>query len=248
MRSASVFAALSAVFQLAQPALAEEPAYSHPESVGLITTLGPTGLFQNPTSGIVPKGAFTFESCLGFKESAGEHFTAHGTLVTYGVTDWLELSGYLLYAYDIGPDNLHTTNLNARARLVRETGVLPEVSLGGMVGFGDDPLTSDNLFLAASKGFSLSSGSAFRTARLHGGVRQSWPEAGEEVTIGFVGLEIEALPNVFLVGEVNTKDNIETPWSLGMQYKSNAFGLSASVLQAGNETDPTYFVGIGVSY
>ncbi len=34
----------------------------------------------------------------------------------------------------------------------------------------------------------------------------------------------------------------------GLQYKSKSFGLSASVLQAPNDSEETYYVGIGVSY
>lgn len=43
-----------------------------------------------PTSGILPKNAFSVESCMAFKENNSDHFQSNGLLLTYGVTDWLE--------------------------------------------------------------------------------------------------------------------------------------------------------------
>ena len=60
---------------------------------GLITLLGPTGMFQNATSGIAAKHAFTVQSCMTFRNNGGDHFHANGVLVEYGVTDWLEIGG-----------------------------------------------------------------------------------------------------------------------------------------------------------
>lgn len=230
--------------------------YKNTASVGLVTTLGPTGLFQNPTSGILPKNAFSFESCMALKETNGDHFQANGVLLTYGVTDWLELSGYGLFVYGLNPAaagdaDFQTGQVNVRARLVREAEVMPEITLGGIAGFGDDPLTAHSLFLAASKGFSLGERDVLRSVRLHAGIRQTWPELGEDITTGFFGLEVELVQHLFLVGEVNTEDDAfggETPWSVGLQYKSNSFGFSAAFLQAPGETRETVYIGIGVSY
>ena len=261
MRAMMAFAvvAVTATTALAEPAqqsIAPDSGYSNIASIGLITTLGPTGLFQNATSGILPKNAFSIESCMAFKENNGDHFQSNGVLVTYGVTDWLEISGFGLIAHQLNPalagdDNLEMGQFNARARLVREADSLPEITIGGIVGFGDDPLVAHSLFLAASKGFTLSEGDFMRSARLHAGIRQTWPDLGNtDITTAFFGAELEVVKNLFVVGEINTRDDAfaKTPWSAGLQYKSSAFGFSAAVLQAPNETRETYYVGIGVSY
>ena len=251
--------AATATAAMAEPAhqsFASDGNYSNIASIGLITTLGPTGLFQNPTSGILPKNAFSVESCMAFKENNSDHFQSNGLLLTYGVTDWLEISGFGLIAYGLNPavvgdSHLEMGQFNARARLVREAGALPEVTIGGIVGFGDDPLVAHSIFLAASKGFTLSDGDFMRSFRLHGGIRQSWLElSNEDVTTAFIGGELEIVKNLFIVAEVNTRDDLfsKTPWSAGLQYKSNLFGFSAAVLQDPNETRETYYVGIGVSY
>lgn len=232
-----------------------EPPPGYLGGLGLITTLGPTGLFQNATSGIIPKYAFSVESCMGFKENNGDHFNANGVLLTYGVTDWLEVSGFGLIAsgLDLGPgggSTLEIGQINVRARLTRDEGAMPEITVGGIGAFGDDPLVAHSLFLAASKGFALSDGPAMRSVRVHAGIRETWPDIGQDITTGFVGLELEVVRNLYLIGEVNTRDDsfTKTPWSAGLQYKSNSFGMSLAVLQAPNESAETIYVGIGVSY
>jgi hypothetical protein len=241
--------------ETADPSVAGDRGYSNIASIGLITTLGPTGLFQNATSGIAPKYAFSVESCMGFKENNGDHFQANGLLVTYGVTDWLEISGFGLLVSGLDPTTTGDSELiagsfNARARVLRETDGLPEVTVGGIASFGDDPLVAHSLYLATSKGFALSDGDFMRGIRLHAGIRETWPVHAQDITTAFVGLELEVVKNLYLIGEVNTRDDsfAKTPWSAGFQYKSSSFGFSAAVMQAPNETRETYYVGIGVSY
>ncbi|MGL4397528.1 MAG: hypothetical protein ACRCS9_13385 [Hyphomicrobium sp.] len=223
--------------------------------LGLITTLGPTGLFQNATSGILPKNAFSVESCMAFKENNSDHFQSNGVLLTYGVTDWLEISGFGLFVHGLDPtvagdSELQRGQFNARVRLMRDEGSMPEITIGGIAGFGDDPLVSHSLYVAASKGFELGSGDFMRSIRFHAGFRQSWPELKDDVSTAFFGLELEVFRNLFMIGEVNTRDDdqAKTAWSAGFQYRSNAFGMSFAVLQDANESDETLYVGIGVSY
>lgn len=240
----------------ANQSFASDGNYSNIASIGLITTLGPTGLFQNATSGILPKNAFSIESCMAFKENKGDHFQSNGVLVSYGVTDWLEISGFGLIVHGLDParvgdSHLEIGQVHARARLLREDHSMPEISVGGIVGFGDEPLVAHSVFLAGSKGFTLNDGDFMRSFRLHAGIRQSWLDKNDiDVTTAFFGAELEVVKDLFLVGDVNTRDNdyLKTPWSAGLQYKSNSFGFSAAVLQAPNETRETYYVGIGVSY
>lgn len=223
--------------------------------LGLVTAIGPTGLFQNPTSGILPKNAFSIEDCLGFNKTGGDHFGSDGVLLSYGLTDWMEIGAFAAFAYGLDPavfgdSNFQMGQAHVRIRLMRDEGVMPELTIGGMAGFGDDILVKDTLMIMASKGIKLSDGDVMRSARIHGGFRQTWPGFGEDFQTAFVGLEVELVRNIFLVGEVNSRDDsfIETPWSLGFQYKSSAFGMSLAVVQDAFRTDETLYVGIGVSY
>ncbi len=223
MRARFLLALLTSTSAAATSAYAstDEP-YAHIASVGLITLAGPTGLFQNPTSGILPKNAFSMESCMAFRENRGDHFQWNGVLATYGVTDWLEISGFGLFIHGFnetvnGDSSFEVGSFNARARVVRENEVLPEVSVGGIAGFGDEERAAHSVFLSASKGFALSGSDFLRGVRVHGGLRQTWAERDVDVTTGFAGLEIEVIRSIFLIGEVNTRDKDveQTPWSRG---------------------------------
>src|SRR5215207_2552236 len=88
---------------------------------GLLTMEGPTGLFINPTSGTLPAGAFTAQYCFFLPNwSASDPLMAHGALISYGVTDWLEIGG-LFSAIDIdGGDTLYSGGPMVRARLLKQ--------------------------------------------------------------------------------------------------------------------------------
>ena len=89
-----------------------------------------------------------------------------------------------------------------------------------------------------------------KSVRFHAGFREEWPELGSDVSTAYFGLELQVLQYVYLIGEVNTKDDSyrNTPWSFGMQYRSNAFGFSLAVLQNPFDDHLASYVGIGVSY
>jgi hypothetical protein len=238
-------------------ALAQDSGGSRPYVGGLgnVTGFGLTGLFQNPTSGILPEGALLLQDCFGINETGGDHFNSNGLLVSYGVNDWLEVGGFFASAFGLNPaaagdSDFYAGQAQARVRLVRDEGIMPEISIAGVAGFGDDLISKHSALFMASKGVTLSEGDFFRSARLHGGVRHDWTGLDDEITTAFVGLEVEAFRNIFLIGEVNTRDDsfIKTPWSAGVQYRDNGFGLSLAIVQDGGRTDETYFIGIGVSY
>lgn len=238
-------------------ARAEEPAmdFNAMGGLGLITLEGPTGMFLNPTSGIMPKGKFTVESCMSFRNNAGDHSTANAVLGVYGLTEWLEVGalGLIVHGLDpavVGSDEISSGQINARARLMKDTNDTPEVSVGAIGAWGDDPLTHQSIYIAASKGYAFADGGFLTGIRFHGGVRETWQEVGDDVTTAYAGIEI-GLPNhLYLVSEVNSKDNsnINTPYSVGVQYRNNGFGFSAAYLQTGDTTDPSAYVGIGISY
>lgn len=222
---------------------------------GLITLLGPTGMFQNATSGIVAKHAFTVQSCMTFRNAGGDHFHANGVLVHYGLTDWAEIGGLGLFPADLDPkvagsSELHAGQINGRIRLMRDQGMMPEVSIGGVGQWGDDPIESSSVYIAASKGFALSEGPFMRSVRVHAGFREEWPKLGSEISTGYFGLELEVFRYVYLIGEVNTKDDSyrNVPWSAGMQIKGGGYGFSLAVLQNPTDDHLAGYVGIGVSY
>jgi hypothetical protein len=231
------------------------PASDYVGGLGNVTGFGLTGLFQNPTSGILPEGALLVQDCFGIAQTVGDNFQTNGLLVSYGVNDWLEVGGFFASAFGLDParvgdSDFYAGQAQARVRLVRDEGIMPEISVAGVAGFGDDAISKHSMLLMASKGVSLAEGDIMRSARLHSGVRHDWRGVGIEVTTAFIGLEVEAFRNIFLIGDVNTKDDsfIKTPWSAGVQYRDKGFGLSLAIVQDGNRTDETYFIGIGVSY
>ncbi len=250
---ATVAFVLGASAALAQDTGGSQQAYVG--GLGNVTGFGLTGLFQNPTSGILPEGALLLQDCFSIAETAGDHFNTNGLLVSYGVNDWLEVGGFFSSVLGRTPvpggdSNFYAGQAQARVRVQRDEGLMPEISIAGVAGFGDDFLSKHSALLMASKGIDLSDGDFMRSARLHGGVRHVWTGRGDEITTAFVGLEVEALRNVFLIADVNTRDDsyIKTPWSAGVQYRSNGFGFSLAVVQDGQRTDEAYFIGIGVSY
>ena len=89
-----------------------------------------------------------------------------------------------------------------------------------------------------------------KSVRFHAGFREDMPELGSDASTGYFGLELQVMQYVYLIGEVNTKDDSyrNTPWSAGMQIRSNAFGFSLAVLQNPSDDHLAGYVGIGVSY
>lgn len=225
---------------------------------GLITVEGPTGLFLNPTSGITAKGQLSPQACVFFFDVNGDHATGYGLLLTYGVTDWLDIGVYGLLVDGINPavtgeSTLESGQINARVRLLRDEGGLPEVSVGGFVQEGDEPLRRQTLYIAASKGFDFGTGGLFSGGRLHAGFRhfRQDPDVNEEDgSIFYIGAELNLSSNLFLVGEVSTKDDVfaHTPYAFGIQYRGSSSGLTMAVTQPGNSDDPAYYFGIGVTF
>ena len=62
---------------------------------GNITVEGPTGLFLNPTSGTLSKGELILQYCAAILEDVeNNNFIGHNAILSYGITDWLELGGF----------------------------------------------------------------------------------------------------------------------------------------------------------
>ena len=96
---------------------------------GLLTIEGPTGLFINPTSATLPKGAFTAQYCFLLPDTDFEGTIVHGFLISYGVTDWLEFGG-IGNIFQDAPGTIGAGGPMIRLRLLKHKGLIPQFSIG----------------------------------------------------------------------------------------------------------------------
>lgn len=223
---------------------------------GLLTIEGPTGLFINPTSGTLPAGAFTAQYCFFLPNwSASDPLMAHGALISYGVTDWLEVGG-LFSALDIDQgDDFISGGPMVRVRLMKQTDVLPELSIGGYFFFGDRE--EYNPFIALFKSFEISKDGFVRSVGFHAGIRERFIENGpfapdaSDSPVGYFGAEVELPFRLYLVGEVSTKDDDYgdggTPYGFGIQWRLGGINISVACVDPGFPfvDEPSLFFGIG---
>jgi len=174
----------------------EEP---YRASRGLITLEGPSGMFINPTSATLPQGKFTLQYCLFFPNRDTD-VVGHGTLISYGIFDWLEL-GFVGNLIDVNadaiPDRRAITRAALtgrpitadqagtdeefaiggpmlRARLLRDERWWPEISVGGYLKWGTNALNAGTLFVAASKRIPIDPDGIFKSITIQTGARQTW--------------------------------------------------------------------------
>jgi hypothetical protein len=174
----------------------EEPYHA---SRGLITLQGPSGMFINPTSATLPQGKFTLQYCLFFPNRDTD-IVGHGTLISYGVLDWLEV-GFVGNLIDVNDDLIpdqRAINRAAlagqpisadkagrdkefvvggpmlRARLLRDQQWWPEISVGGYVKWGTNALNAGTIFVAASKRIHIDPDGFFKSLTIQTGARQTW--------------------------------------------------------------------------
>jgi hypothetical protein len=147
---------------------------------GLITLQGMSGMFLNPTSGTLDKGQITAQYCLLIDKFDLNSVVGHGLMVSYGVTDWLELGMFGTVAEINGVDRriindpIGVAGPIARVRLMKQDGYIPEVAIGGMYvdgGSEGDLLYRAEGFIAASELFPLDTDGTFRSLRVHAGSR-----------------------------------------------------------------------------
>jgi hypothetical protein len=174
----------------------EEPYHA---SRGLITLQGPSGMFINPTSATLPQGKFTIQYCLFFPNRDTD-VVGHGTLISYGVTDWLEvgavgnlvdvnadaipdqrainraaLRGVPISADKAGyDDEFGVAGPMVRARLLRDREWWPEISVGGYLKWGTNALHQGTLFVAASKRIPIDPDGFFKSIVVQTGARETW--------------------------------------------------------------------------
>ena len=235
--------------ETASPALSVEPApvseLAYEAGRGLLTITGPSGLFINPTSATLPKGAFTAQYCFFLPENDSNPW-AHGYMAAYGLTDWAELGLIGLYV-DAPGENPYATGPFARIRLLKDEGMLPQFSIGGYSRFGDESVETRGAFGAFYKRLPISETGFVKALGFHAGVRQNW-DAGPDPFHVYGGLEVQLPYRFYLVGEISSRDDDaerETPYSFGFQWRAGGINISVAGIQDGNLDEPGFYFGIG---
>lgn len=230
------------------PAPAPAPAGIYEGGRGLITTEGPSGLFINPTSGTMPAHAATLQYCFLLPTNDFSEVMGHGMLLGYGVTDFIEIGAIANYIdFDQG-DDPSAVGPYVRARLLKDSGFIPEVSIGYYGKFGDDALDQQAIFAALFKRIPIGDESGVvKSFGVHTGVRQVWdtPEDDETFQV-YGGVEMQLPLRFYLVGEVSTDNKVgTTPYAYGVQWRLGGVNISVAGVQAGNFDEDAFYFGIG---
>jgi hypothetical protein len=224
------------------------------ESRGLVTSEGPSGMFINPTTATLTQGTWAFGYCVVLTSQDTDVLGNH-MFLSYGVRDWLEL-GVIAHMVNVTVDGQELPKGDygsggpmARVRLHRDVGNWPEISIGAYAAMGTDALDSKNVFLGASKTFPIDEKGFVKTVTFQGGFRESWIEAPDRNTNRFYGgVEVQLPHDIYLIGEVtqfsHRKDEF-TPWAAGIQWRGRRFGLTAAIVQSGDDDPPSIYLGIG---
>jgi hypothetical protein len=223
------------------------------ESRGLITLEGPSGMFLNPTSATLPQGVLAYGYCFVLTNQETD-ILGHAMFMSYGVRDWLELGVVANMVNfrvndELPKGSYGTGGPMARIRLVRDRDCIPEISLGAYAKFGTDHFDSKNIFLAASKTVPIDEKGFVKTITFQGGFRESWIEDPDRNTNRFYGgLEVQLPGNLYVIGEVTQfagrKDEF-MPWAAGIQWRGRKFGITAAIVQSGDDDPPSIYLGVG---
>lgn len=223
------------------------------ESRGLITLEGPSGMFLNPTTATLRQGVFSYGYCFILTNQETD-ILGHAMFISYGVRDWLELgvvANMVNFRVDdeLPEGSYGTGGPMARVRLIRDRGYWPEISLGAYAKFGTDKFDSKNIFIGASKTLPIDENGFVKTVTFQGGFRESWIEMPDRNTNRFYGgMEVQLPCNLYLVGEVTQfagrKDEF-MPWGAGVQWRGRKFGVTAALVQSGDDDPPSIYLGIG---
>jgi len=223
------------------------------ESRGLITLEGPSGMFLNPTTATLPQGALSYGYCFVLTNQETD-ILGHAMFISYGVRDWLELgvvANMVNFRVDdeLPEGSYGTGGPMARVRLIRDRDCWPEISLGAYAKFGTDKFDSKNIFIGASKTLPVDEKGFVKTVTFQGGFRESWLEMPDRNTNRFYGgVEVQLPCNLYVVGEVTQfagrKDEF-MPWGAGIQWRGRKFGVTAAIVQSGDDDPPSIYLGVG---
>ncbi len=217
---------------------------------GLLTIQGPSGMFINPTSGTLPAHAFTAQYCFLLPNNSASPVMAHGGMIAYGVTDWFEVGAHIIgFDVDNARDPLGGGPL-FRIRLLKDEGMMPQLSVGGYFNFGS--VENYNAFLALYKRVPISETGFLRSIGFHGGLRETWnntPRDASDVPVGYFGMEFQLPLRLYAVGEVSTQDRDsgggKMPYAFGLQWRAGGINVSAAFTQTGAFNEPSFFFGVG---
>ena len=227
---------------------------------GLLTLEGPTGMFINPTSATLPRGAFTAQYCIFFPNNRTTTI-GNGALLSYGVTDWLEIGANGNYiAANRGKVNEREFGLGGplvRIRLLKDESWWPQLSIGAYGKYGTNALSQTTTFLAAYKRIPLDEGGFIKSVGFHAGVRESWfhEDAAESNSVdGYGGLEVQFPARLYAIGEISTRGKTQggtkdrVPFAYGIQWRLKGVNLSAAMIQNGSTVRPSFFSGVSFGY
>lgn len=227
---------------------------SHYRTVGLVTVEGPTGMFLNPTSRSSEAGTFKTQLCGTSLPRVDGNVAVYQLVATYAIADWFEVGGQW---QSVSPDKDNHLNIGgpqARLRLLQESDVLPELSIGGYLKEGEDALSQRTAYTAASKFFDIENAGIINQVGLHTGFKYLWQDSDfneSNGAIGYLGAELGLVKNLHLVGEVSLKDDVydRTPFSYGLQVRHpDGFGFSLAAIQTGFDSRPAVFIGVGINF
>jgi len=230
-------------------------------SRGLITQQGQAGMFLNPTSGTLVKGALTAQYCVLFRDYDTE-LVGHGLMLEYGVTDWLGIGGFGTAVDPPNSDIIAVGGPQFRIRAVQEQTWIPEVTLGGIWLDGsadDDGLSKIEGWVAISKGFAIDPDGFLKSARVHAGFRYAaLPEHPADIDDQYFvygGVELAFPYNLSLVGEIqstnldSTGGGDKVPYAIGVQWKpTSVLGLSAAHMRPFNLQEESFYFGVGLNF
>jgi len=233
-------------------------------------------MFLNPTSGTLAKGdisAQVFGSIIKpiseLPSGGQDQFGYYNGLLGYGVTDWLEVGGLIQVVDRSNNTDQQTVAAGggyARVRVLKDQGLFPEVSVGGIFFEGNEMLDRRTLFTSLSKRVAISDTGFIRGIRLHLGGRYYWQKEGSQLdfknwtalaqrgdsaAVGYVGGELELPKHLYLVGEIQSREtgDQQQPFAVGLQFRHpEGFGLSVAMLRPGLQEAMTAYIGIGINF
>ena len=227
---------------------------------GLITLEGPSGMFINPTSATLPKGAYTAQYCIFFPNTDSE-VIGNGLMTSYGVTDWLEvgaLANYIIANRDKPAEReFGLGGALVRIRLLKDEGWVPQLSIGAYGKYGTTLLQQTTAFLAAYKRVPIDEAGFLKSVGFHAGVRSSWfhADAPESNSVdGYFGGEFQLPARLYVVGEIATRGkspggNLQRiPYAFGIQWRLAAVNLSVAMIQNGGEHELGLYSGVGLGF
>ena len=224
---------------------------------GLITLEGPSGMFINPTSATLPKGAYTAQYCIFFPNQDTD-VVGHGLMASYGITDWLEVGavGNLIDLNAGVSREVAVGGPMVRVRLLKDESWWPQISVGAYAKWGTPALNQIAAFAAAYKRVPISDSGPVRSIGFHAGMRETWFDDSvvqSDSFNGYFGAEIQLPYRLYLVGELSTKGEQRNgrrpksnPYAWGAQWRLGGVNLSVAAI----DQDGTGRVGVysGVAF